>query len=90
MKTINDGERDSLLTVIIEFKHQVVSSFILIKNNLLANYIQRDQNALLLTRDTVDGRMVAPDYERGLPLCLPTPHTLDYCWKTTHLSTYKK
>jgi hypothetical protein len=90
MMTINDGERESLFTIIIEFKHQVVSSFILINIKLLANYIQRDQTALLLTRDTVDGRMVAPDYERGPPLCLLRPHTLDYCWKTRHLSTYKK
>ena len=90
MKTINDGERDSLLTVIIEFKCQIVSSFILIKNNLLTDYIQRDQTALLLTTDTVGGRMVAPNYERELPLCLLRPHTLDYCWKTRHLSTYMK
>jgi len=31
MKTINDGVRDSLLTVITEFKCQIVSRFIMIK-----------------------------------------------------------
>jgi len=90
MKTINDGVRESLLTVITEFKCQIVSRFNMIKNKLLTDSILRDQTAPLLTRDIVDGKLVAPSYERELPLCLPRPHTPDYCWKPRHLSTYKK